>query len=354
MTAVPVLGDSSTEDSSEADVPGVDPAVNTTATEEACSPNVVEILLANEGNDLLTAYNATLALPEYAAAAEDNAENNPNFTLYAPTDAAVEALAGRLGVEPEALLGADYLDTTAEIVWYHSVSDGGCGLDDAVTDCPALVAGGVVVGACNNASVVAGPFEDCVAGSGIIYMIDGVLLPPSLCGELLGGGESVDANATCSPTVFEILIANDGSDLLAAYNATLALPQYAAAAEVNAANNGNWTLFAPTDSAIAEFASQLGVPGPAALLGAQYLNTTAEIVWYHSVSDGGCGLDDAVTDCPALVAGDVVVGACNNASVVAGPFADCLAENGEVYLISEVLLPPALCNGTVIEAETLL
>ena len=97
------------------------------------------------------------------------------------------------------------------------------------------------------------------------------------------------------------------------------------------------------------------MPGPAALLGAQYLNTTAEIVWYHGVSDGGsCGLDDAVTDCPALVAGDVVVGACNNASVVAGPFADCLAENGEVYLISEVLLPPALCNGTVIEAETLL
>ena len=61
-----------------------------------------------------------------------------------------------------------------------------------------------------------------------------------------------------------------------------------------------------------------------------------------------------MTDCPALVAGDVVFGACNNASVVAGPFADCLAENGEVYLISEVLLPPALCNGTVIEAETLL
>ena len=127
MTAVPVLGDSSTEDSSEADVPAVNTTANAAedAAEDACSPNVVEILLANEGNDLLTAYNATLALPEYAAAAEDNAENNPNFTLYAPTDAAVEALAGRLGVEPEALLGADYLDTTAEIVWYHSVSDGG-------------------------------------------------------------------------------------------------------------------------------------------------------------------------------------------------------------------------------------
>ena len=295
----------------------------------------------------------SLALPEYAADAEIP---TPKFTLYAPTNGAVEALAGELGVEPEALVGADFLNTTAEIIWYHGVSEpaGTCGLDDAVSDCPTLVAGGVVIGACNNASVVAGPFEDCLAEDGIVYMIDEVLLPPALCGELLGGGESADANATCSPTVFEILNANDGSDLLVAYNATLALPDYGRAAAENAANNGNWTLFAPTDSAIEKLSSDLNVPGPEALLGADYLNTTAEIVWYHGVSDGGgCGLNDAVSDCPTLVAGGVVIGACNNASVVAGPFEDCLAEDGIVYMIDEVLLPPALCNGTVVEATLL-
>ena len=129
---------------------------------------------------------------------------------------------------------------------------------------------------------------------------------------------------------------------------------YGRAAAENAANNGNWTLFAPTDSAIEKLSSDLNVPGPEALLGADYLNTTAEIVWYHGVSDGGgCGLNDAVSDCPTLVAGGVVIGACNNASVVAGPFEDCLAEDGIVYMIDEVLLPPALCNGTVVEATLL-
>ena len=80
----------------------------------------------------------SLALPEYAADAEIP---TPKFTLYAPTNGAVEALAGELGVEPEALVGADFLNTTAEIVWYHGVSEpaGTCGLDEAVSDCPTLV-----------------------------------------------------------------------------------------------------------------------------------------------------------------------------------------------------------------------
>ena len=84
-------------------------------------------------------------------------------------------------------------------------------------------------------------------------------------------------------------------------------------------------------------------------------NSVAWIVWYHGVSEpaGTCGLDDAVSDCPTLVAGGVVIGACNNASVVAGPFEDCLAEDGIVYMIDEVLLPPALCNGTVVQATLL-
>ena len=104
-----------------------------------------------------------------------------------PTDAAIAAVATELGVEPEALIEPPTLDTTAEIIFYHCVRDGSCGLGDD-TDCPVLAESGEEVeGACNDAKVVGGPpYVDCDSAededvSGKIYMIDSVLVPPSLC-----------------------------------------------------------------------------------------------------------------------------------------------------------------------------
>ena len=45
------------DDSSEADAPAVNATANATE-EEACSPTVPEILIANDGSDLLEAFNA--------------------------------------------------------------------------------------------------------------------------------------------------------------------------------------------------------------------------------------------------------------------------------------------------------
>ena len=141
---------------------------------------------ANNGTYFLAAYNASRTIPEYAEAADAASQTYGNWTCFVPTDAAIAAVATELGVEPEALLEPPTLDTTAEIIFYHCVRDGSCGLGDD-TDCPVLAESGEEVeGACNDAKVVGPPYVDCDSAededvSGKIYMIDSVLVPPSLC-----------------------------------------------------------------------------------------------------------------------------------------------------------------------------
>jgi len=157
------------------------------AADPADCPSEGDYLRANNGSYFLAAYNASRTIPEYAEAADAASQTYGNWTCFVPTDAAIAAVATELGVEPEALLEPPTLNTTAEIIFYHCVRDGSCGLGND-TDCPVLAESGEEVeGACNDAKVVGGPpFVDCDSAededvSGKIYMIDSVLVPPSLC-----------------------------------------------------------------------------------------------------------------------------------------------------------------------------
>ena len=157
------------------------------AADPADCPSEGDYLRANNGSYFLAAYNASRTIPEYAEVAAAASQTYGNWTCFVPTDAAIAAVATELGVEPEALLEPPTLDTTAEIIFYHCVRDGSCGLGDD-TDCPVLAESGEEVeGACNDAKVVGGPpYVDCDSAededvSGKIYMIDSVLVPPSLC-----------------------------------------------------------------------------------------------------------------------------------------------------------------------------
>jgi uncharacterized surface protein with fasciclin (FAS1) repeats len=276
----------------------------------ACSDeNPVQV----ESNDLVATaqsaggFSTLLAALEAAGLTSTVATGGP-FTVFAPTDAAFEAL-------PAGVLDGLLADTEAltEVLLYHVAQgqimaadlDGASSVTTLQGQKIAVTAGSVVL----NGIMV--DQADIMADNGIIHVIGEVLLPPSF-----------DLAETASET--------DGFSTLAAALAATEL-------DAALAGEGPFTVFAPTDAAFADL--------PAGTLDALLADPAAlsEILLYHVVQGEVFSRDlDGVISTGTLAGFPVIFdlsdGAkVNDANIVA---TNVLATNGIIHVIDEVLLPP--------------
>ncbi len=275
-------------------------------TEEEPLGSIVDIASADGRFETL------VAALQAADLAETLAGEGP-FTVFAPTDDAFAKL-------PEGTVEALLEDIPAltDILLYHVV-DGKVLAEDvvALNDAKTLnnryvdirVEDGMVY--INDAQVV---ITDIMADNGVIHVIDTVLLPPESVGSIV-----------------DIAVA-DGRFT------TLAAALEAAGLVDTLKNEGQFTVFAPTDDAFAK----LPEGTVEALL--EDIPTLTDILLYHVV-DGKVLAADVVAlqeaetlsgkNITIRVEGDKVY--INDAMVI---LTDIMADNGVIHVIDTVLLPP--------------
>ena len=140
------------------------------ASATAPLPSIVDIAVSNPDFSILVAALAKAELVEALQA------EGP-FTVFAPTNAAFEALLGELGITAEELLGQPQL---ADVLLYHVVS-GAVLSTDLQNGMTAETLGGQTItvdltdGVKINSSAV--EIADIQASNGVIHVIDSVLIP---------------------------------------------------------------------------------------------------------------------------------------------------------------------------------
>ncbi len=268
-------------------------------------PTVVDIAT---GSDDFTTLVAALS----AADLVGTLQGDGPFTVFAPTNAAFEALPS--GVVDDLLADVDLL---TRVLTYHVTPDlvtstEVVGLSTAPTlngkDIAVSVDGGSVM--LDDATVIA---TDIAAVNGIVHVIDEVLLPE---------------------IVFDIVQTAEDAGSFQTLLAALEVADLTGVLE----GDGPFTVFAPTDDAFAalpeaDLAALLADPA-----------SLADVLLYHVIADEVTsaevvGLTSATMangdDVAISVAGSTVF--VNHASVVA---VDIAARNGVIHVLDKVILPP--------------
>jgi uncharacterized surface protein with fasciclin (FAS1) repeats/predicted lipoprotein with Yx(FWY)xxD motif len=261
---------------------------------------VVDIINASEAHTNLALVLAITELDEVL-------KGEGPFTVFAPTDAAFEAL-------PAGLIEGLTEEQVVQILLYHVVaakalstdlSDGQeittvLGQDVTVS----IVNGDVFI---NNAQVIVADLE---AENGVVHVIDAILLPEFP-----------------EPTVVEIIAASD-------IHTTLAGAVVSAGLVDALSGEGPFTVFAPTDAAFEAL--------PAGLLEGLSVAELTNVLLYHVVADKALSTDLSNEQTLTTMLGEdvtvTIVGEdvfINNAKVIV---ADLEASNGVVHVIDAVLL----------------
>ena len=237
-----------------------------------------------------------------------------NFTVFAPTNDAFNALFTQLGVSGISDLSKE---TLTPILLYHvlgeekkaaSLSDGYINtLSPAQTSYARLknsTMGGVKLN--KDINVVA---ADVDVKNGVIHAIDKVLLPP---------------------TVVDIALANESFSILVQAVVKAGLVETLSGA-------GPFTIFAPTNAAFEKLFTTLGISGINDLTAAQLI----PVLTYHVVS-GNVRSNQLSAGPVATLNGNINVTlspspAINSTSKIIAT--DVQASNGVIHVIDEVLLP---------------
>ena len=300
------------------------------------------------------------------------------FTVFAPTDAAFTALLTALNVEAADLLGLPQL---GDILTYHVA-----GVEAMSTD----LSDGQMVTTVNGQDVTISIMGDTVmingsatvtvanidATNGVVHVIDAVLVPAIItgCTDMMACNYSLVANTDDQSCVLPGDMCDDGDDatvndmvgddcMCAGIPATVvdivvnSEDHTLLEAAVGAANlvdalsaEGPFTVFAPTDAAIAALVEALEITAEDLLA----LPDLGEILQYHVVA--GAAMSGDLSDgqeIETLLGENVTVTIdmdmnvfINNAQVTV---ADIEAGNGVVHVIDAVLLPPAPVTNTVVD-----
>ncbi len=265
----------------------------------------------------------------------DTLKGDGPFTVFAPTDAAFNAL-------PSAVLGALLNDPAAlaDVLLYHVV---GSQLSSDVilatnslntlqgTSISITTGGGKL--AVNGATVI---ITDIVADNGVIHVIDAVLVP-----EADKEIEPVDPPTQPPAGVGTIVEEAQGNDHLG----TLLTAVSAAGLTETLQGEGPFTLFAPTDSAF----NALPQGALAGLL--ENPEALTDVLLYH-VAEGAL-TSDTLSDLEAVdtIQGEAApIGAVGSVLTIDGApvtVADIECSNGVIHVINAVLLPPP--PGTIAE-----
>ncbi len=238
-----------------------------------------------------------------------------NFTVFAPDNAAFNALFTQLGVSGLADLSAE---TLTPILLYHVLGTEKKSSSLTAGYYPTLspaqgnyasmyitISGGVYID--KDTKVVK---ADIDVKNGVIHNIDKVLLPP---------------------TVVDIAVDNSNFSILveAAVKANLA---------ETLAGTGPYTIFAPTNTAFEALFSELGISGIADLTAEQL----TPILLYHVVS--GNVRSNQLSDGPVTTLNGTIVISMTPSPTINGSTAitatDIQGTNGVVHVIDKVLLPP--------------
>lgn len=282
------------------------------------TPTVAEIIAESEAHTVLAAVLDSTNLDEALA-------GEGPFTVFAPTDAAFDALppAVILGLltDNEALTNALTYHVAGDSLTAGDLSNGQMittlnGEDVTVT----IMDGAVMI---NDATVIV---ADLIGSNGVVHVIDAILLPPP----------------PTPATVVDIVVNSPAHNVLETAVVAAGLVE-------TLSGDGPFTVFAPTDMAFAALP-----PGVIDELLADPTGALTDILTYHVVggaaamsgdlSDGQMittvnGQDVTVT----IMDGTVMI---NNATVVV---ADIVADNGVVHVIDAVLLPEPPATTTVVD-----
>ncbi len=293
-----------------------------TVTEPAQPATVADIVIDSPDHTVLEA-----AVIE-AGLADDLMGEGP-FTVFAPTDDAFTALLTALEVTADELLANPDL---ASILLYHVVSGNVMSTDlsdgmsattlngeDVVIN---ISADGVII---NGTAMVT--VADITADNGVVHVIDAVLLP------------GTNANTTVMDIISESVVHE---------SLEAALIQAGLDEALN--GEGPFTVFAPTDDALATAVADLGVTLEMFLASP----ILTEVLSYHAAS--GNVMSGDITDgmmVTMLNGQDITINitaegvVINETALVT--IADLTADNGVVHVIDAVLLPQPPMNTTVVD-----
>jgi len=311
-------------------------------TTDAATQSILEIAVENENTTILEA-----AVLEADPSIAELLGGDDQLTVFAPTDAAFEALLDDLGLTAEELLANTELLNT--VLTYHvlatSVGEVKAAAAISVAQSPVpqnlvpTVNGENVALSISqesgedvlyvNTSRVTGPDVD--ATNGVIHLIDKVLLPPP--------SDLSDTDATIGAIVTALAEAGEGAEfttLLAALKTDGASELLAAALNENA----TLTVFAPTDDAFGDLLSELNLT-PEQLLADENLPTVLE---QHIIVGSSVGSLTAYASnggtVPNLAGTTLNVDIQNNALIIEGSTvieADVEASNGVIHVIDKVI-----------------
>ncbi|MAU00933.1 MAG: adhesion lipoprotein [Anaerolineaceae bacterium] len=287
------------------------------AEEEA--PSITEIAVA-DGR-----FTTLVAALEAAGLAETLAGEG-EFTVFAPTDDAFAAL-------PEGTVEAlleDPEGALTEVLLYH-VAEGVVPAETVVTlESATTLQGEDVTIAVEDGSVILNDsvqviITDIAASNGIIHVIDGVLLPPSM-------SATAEDDMMDAPSITEIAV-EDGR-----FTTLVAALEAAGLAET-LAGEGEFTVFAPTDDAFAALPE-----GTVATLLEDPEGALTDILLYHVV-DGVVPAETVITleSATTLNGADVTITVTDGNvflnDTVQVIITDIEASNGIIHVIDGVLLP---------------
>ncbi len=299
---------------------------------EEALPSIAEIAAGNPDFSTLVAALSAAGLVETLSAEGE-------YTVFAPTNAAFEALpAGTV----DALLADPQGDLT-QILLYHVV-DGVAraadvvGLESANSLQGEPISIEVVDGNVMLNGVATVVTTDIEASNGVIHVIDAVILPPSM--------SEADSMEEPTMSIAEIAAGNeDFSTLVAALDAAGLVETLSA--------EGEYTVFAPTNAAFAALPE-----GTVDALLADPQGDLTQILLYHVV-DGAVKAEDVVSlesattlqgeDIGiAVVDGNVIL---NGAATVVTT--DIMATNGVIHVIDAVILPPSMTEAAEMAEPTM-
>lgn len=298
-------------------------------------------------------YTALLAAATKANLVGALTDANANLTVFAPTDAAFNALATQLGfANAGAMVTALTPAQLTSILQYHllpgiknesALRNGGATQSTAYTF-PASgttkatlslnTSSGVKLtdAALTLATVTSANLN---ASNGIIHQVDKVLVPPGVLNLL--------QTAQVNPGTFSALGAAVGK---------------AGTGVVDALTSGSKTLFAPTNTAFTSLATQLGFTDAGALVTALSASDLTKILQYHllptaknaaTLSTGPAAQStaytfeaSAATSTISTTGGVKITDAALTQATVAA--ADVNTVNGIIHVVDKVLVPPGVLN----------
>src|SRR5690554_5022209 len=278
--------------------------------------DIVDIAVGNEDFSILV---AALTEAELVGALQGEGP----FTVFAPTNAAFEALLEQLEISAEDLLAHPQL---SEVLLYHVVSrkvmstDLVNGMEAETLKGDTIkvdLTNGVKI---NESTVVSADIE---ATNGVIHVIDSVLVPADF---VLNAAEEAEGQ-----DIVDIAVGNEDFSILVA---ALTEAELVGALQ----GEGPFTVFAPTNAAFAALLAQLEISAEDLLAHPQL----SEVLLYHVVSGKVMSTDlvngmEAETLKGDAIKVDLTNGVKINESTVVS--ADIEATNGVIHVIDSILVP---------------